>query len=406
MGLNIQEIRSDFPVLAEKVYGKPLVYFDNAATTQKPVSVIQAEADVYNHYNSNVHRGVHHLSNVCTQAFEDVRKKVASFIHAASSDEIIFTKGTTDSVNLLAGSLGDTLFSVGDEVILSEMEHHSNIVPWQLLQKRKGIEIKVIPVTDEGELDLDAFEKLFSAKTKLVSVTHISNVLGTINPIEKIIETAHKHGVPVVIDGAQAVHHLPIDVQKLDCDFYVFSGHKMYGPTGVGVLYGKRKWLEIMEPYQGGGEMIDKVSFSGTTFNDIPYKFEAGTPNFAGVIALGAAIDYLQEKGLSKLWEYEHSLFEYAVEKLKTVPNIHFIGKAKARTSVISFLIGTAHPFDVGTLLDKLGFALRTGHHCAQPLMDRFGIPGTVRASFAFYNTKEEIDRLVQALGQIEGMLG
>lgn len=406
MSFNIQEIRSDFPVLAEKVYGKPLVYFDNAATTQKPVSVIQAEADVYNHYNSNVHRGVHHLSNVCTQAFEDVRKKVASFIHAASSDEIIFTKGTTDSVNLLAGSLGDTLFSVGDEVILSEMEHHSNIVPWQLLQKRKGIEIKVIPVTDEGELDLDAFEKLFSAKTKLVSVTHISNVLGTINPIEKIIETAHKHGVPVVIDGAQAVHHLPIDVQKLDCDFYVFSGHKMYGPTGVGVLYGKRKWLEIMEPYQGGGEMIDKVSFSGTTFNDIPYKFEAGTPNFAGVIALGAAIDYLEGKGLSNLWEYEHTLFEYAVEKLSAVPNIHFVGKAKARTSVISFLIGKSHPFDVGTLLDKLGFALRTGHHCAQPLMDRFGIPGTVRASFAFYNTKEEIDRLVQALGQIEGMLG
>ncbi|MGQ1890373.1 aminotransferase class V-fold PLP-dependent enzyme [Thermophagus sp. OGC60D27] len=406
MGLNIQEIRNDFPVLAEEIYGKPLVYLDNAATTHKPVSVIEAEANVYRRFNSNVHRGVHHLSNICTQAFEEVRKKVASFINAASTEEIIFTKGTTESINLLSASFGETFFSEGDEVILTQMEHHSNIVPWQLLQKRKGISIQVVPVTDNGELDMDTFEKLFSPKTKLVSITHISNVLGTINPIEKIIAIAHAHDVPVVIDGAQAIHHLPVNVQQLDCDFYVFSGHKMYAPTGVGVLYGKRKWLEKMVPYQGGGEMIDKVSFSGTTFNELPYKFEAGTPNFAGVIALGRAIDYLKEKGLSDIWDYEHALFEYASEKISEVPNLRIIGKATGRTSVISFLLGSSHPFDVGTLLDKLGFALRTGHHCAQPLMDCYGIPGTVRASFAFYNTKSEIDQLVEALMRVEAMLG
>ncbi|MBZ4675751.1 MAG: cysteine desulfurase CsdA [Anaerophaga sp.] len=405
MGLNIQEIRNDFPILAEKVYGKPLVYFDNAATTQKPLSVIEAEADVYRRINSNIHRSVHHLGNLCTEAFEEVRKKVAGFINAGSNEEIIFTKGTTESINLLATSLGEHLFSEGDEVILTEMEHHSNIVPWQLLQKRKGIHIKVVPVTDDGELDMDAFGKLFSGKTKIVSVTHISNVMGTINPVGKMIEKAHAFDVPVIIDGAQAIHHLPVDVQKLDCDFYVFSAHKMYGPTGVGILYGKREWLEKMEPYQGGGEMIDKVSFSGTTFNELPYKFEAGTPNFAGVIALGAALEYLESKNLNDIWDYEHDLFEYGMKKMKAVPGIRLIGQASDHTSVISFLLGKAHPFDVGTLLDKLGFALRTGHHCAQPLMDRFGIPGTVRASFAFYNTRDEIDRLVGALNRVGTML-
>jgi cysteine desulfurase/selenocysteine lyase len=405
MTLNIQKIRDDFPILAEEVYGKPLVYFDNAATTQKPLSVIDSEAVVYKTINSNIHRAVHHLSNICTEAFEDVRKKVASFINAEFVNEVIFTRGTTESVNLLSASFGDTFWGEGDEVILSEMEHHSNIVPWQLLQERKGIKIKVIPVSDIGELDLETFETLFTDRTRMVAVAHISNVMGTINPVEKIIEMSHAKDVPVMIDGAQAIHHVSVDVRKLNCDFYAFSGHKMYGPTGVGVLYGKRQWLEQIKPYQGGGEMIDRVSFSGTTFNELPYKFEAGTPNYAGVIGLGAAIDYLQNRSLQLLWEYEHELFQYAKDKIKTVDGIRLIGEATHQTSVISFLLGKSHPFDVGTLLDKLGFALRTGHHCAQPLMNRFGIPGTVRASFAFYNTKEEVDCFVEALKRIGKML-
>jgi cysteine desulfurase/selenocysteine lyase len=406
MTLDIRKIRDDFPILNQTVHGKPLVYFDNAATTQKPTPVIEAEADVYRKINSNIHRGVHHLSNVCTEAFEEVRKKVADFVNADSREEIIFTRGTTESVNLLSSSLGETYLQNGDEVILSEMEHHSNIVPWQLLEKRKGIKVKVIPVTDQGELDMEAFKALFSAQTRMVAITHISNVMGTINPIKEVIDFAHSKDVPVMIDGAQAIHHVPVDVQELDCDFYVFSGHKMYAPTGVGVLYGKRKWLEQMPPYQGGGEMIDKVSFSGTSFNDLPYKFEAGTPNYAGVIGLGSALDYLLNQGLETIWEYEHKLFEYALEKMKSVPDIRFIGEAKEHTSVISFLLGNSHPFDVGTLLDKLGFALRTGHHCAQPLMDKMGIPGTVRASFAFYNSREEVDRLIDALNRVSVMLG
>jgi cysteine desulfurase/selenocysteine lyase len=405
MPLNIQTIRNDFPILSEEVYGKPLVYFDNAATTQKPLSVIDAEADVYKTINSNIHRGVHHLSNICTEAFENVRKKVAFFINAEFPDEVIFTRGTTESVNLLSASFGDSFLERGDEVILSEMEHHSNIVPWQLLQERKGIKIKVIPVSDTGDLNLETFTTLFTDRTRMVAVAHISNVMGTINPVEKIIEMSHAKDVPVMIDGAQAIHHVPVDVKKLNCDFYAFSGHKMYGPTGVGVLYGKRRWLEQMKPYQGGGEMIDRVSFSGTTFNELPYKFEAGTPNYAGVIGLGAAIDYLKNISPQLLWEYEHGLFQYAKEKIKTVDGIRLIGEAANQTSVISFILGKSHPFDVGTLLDKLGFALRTGHHCAQPLMNRFGIPGTVRASFAFYNTKEEIDRFVTALKRIGEML-
>jgi cysteine desulfurase/selenocysteine lyase len=406
MELDVHKIRKDFPILQEKVHGKPLVYLDNAATTQKPLAVIEAEANVYRTYNSNIHRGVHHLSNVCTVAFEDVRKKVAGLINAASSDEIIFTSGTTESVNLISSGFGETFLQEGDEVILSEMEHHSNIVPWQLLQDRRNIRIKVIPVTDNGDLDLSEFKKLFSSRTRIVAVTHISNVLGTINPVSDIVDIAHAHDAAVMIDGAQAIHHSKVDVQKLDCDFYVFSGHKMYAPTGVGVLYGKRKWLEKMRPYQGGGEMIDKVSFDGTTFNDLPYKFEAGTPNYAGVIGLGAAIDYLQQQNLQTIWDYEYELFEYALNIMKTIPGIRFIGQSENRSSVISFLLGKAHPFDVGTLIDKLGFALRTGHHCAQPLMDRYGIPGTVRASFAFYNTPDEVDRLTDALKRVGNMLG
>jgi cysteine desulfurase/selenocysteine lyase len=406
MAFDIQKIRNDFPILAQEVNGKPLVYFDNAATTQKPLAVIDAEAEVYKSFNSNIHRGVHHLSNVCTEAFEEVRKKVAGFINAESADEVIFTSGTTESVNLLSSSFGETFLNEGDEIILTEMEHHSNIVPWQLLAQRRGVSIKVVPVTDSGEMDMQAFSELLNEKTRMVAVAHISNVMGTINPIEEIIALAHASDVLVMIDGAQAIHHIPVDVKKLDCDFYVFSGHKMYAPTGVGVLYGKRKWLEQMNPYQGGGEMIDKVSFSGTTFNDLPYKFEAGTPNYAGVVGLGAAIDYLNEHGLEQIWAYEHELFEYAMEKMQEVPGIRFVGQAANHTSVISFLLGDSHPFDVGTLLDKLGFALRTGHHCAQPLMDRFRISGTVRASFAFYNTKGEIDRLVEALLRVGAMLG
>lgn len=406
MAFDIQKIRDDFPILHQDVNGKPLVYLDNAATTQKPLSVIDAEVRVYKTINSNIHRGVHHLSNVCTEAFEDVRRKTADFLNAGSSDEVIFTRGTTESINLLSFSFGETFLKQGDEIILTEMEHHSNIVPWQLLAKRQGVVIKVVPVTNEGELDLQAYSELLNEKTRLVAVTHISNVLGTINPVQEMIVLAHAAGVPVMVDGAQAIHHVPVDVQKLDCDFYVFSGHKMYAPTGVGVLYGKRKWLEQMNPYQGGGEMIDKVSFSGTTFNDLPYKFEAGTPNYAGVIGLGAAIDYLKNLGMEAVWEYEHELFEYAMKQMSQVPGIRFVGQAQNHTSVISFLLGDSHPFDVGTLLDKLGFALRTGHHCAQPLMDRFGIPGTVRASFAFYNTREETESLVNALKRVAMMLG
>lgn len=406
MTLDVQKIREDFPILNQSVHGKPLVYFDNAATTQKPTRVIETEADVYRKINSNIHRGVHHLSNVCTEAFEEVRKKVAGFMNADSIEEIVFTRGTTESVNLLSASFGDTFLRKDDEVILTEMEHHSNIVPWQLLEKRKGVKVKVAPVNDIGELDMDAFKALFSSRTKMVAVTHISNVMGTINPVNEIVDLAHSNDVPVMIDGAQAIHHVPVDVKELDCDFYVFSGHKMYGPTGVGVLYGKRKWLEKMQPYQGGGEMIDKVSFNGTSFNNLPYKFEAGTPNYAGVIGLGAAVDYLKDHDIEAVWNYEHELFEYALEKVKTVPDIRLIGEAGQHTSVISFLLGNAHPFDVGTLLDKLGFALRTGHHCAQPLMDRMGIPGTVRASFAFYNSHKEVDRLIEALSKVSVMLG
>lgn len=406
MGIDIQNIRKDFPVLEQTVYGKPLAYFDNAATAQKPQQVIDVINEVYTSYNSNIHRGVHHLSNVCTQAFEDARVKVQQFVNAANSHEVIFTRGTTESINLIASSFGEAFLKPGDEVIISQMEHHSNIVPWQLLDKRKGISIKVIPINDEGELMLDAFDELISDRTRLVSVAHISNALGTINPVKTIIDKAHAHNIPVVIDGAQSVQHVKVDVQALDCDFYAFSGHKLYGPTGIGVLYGKEKWLNQMEPYQGGGEMIHTVSFEGTTFNELPFKFEAGTPDYSGAIGLGAAIDYINNIGLDNIAAYEHELHEYAMDKLAAIPGMHFYGTAKEKASVISFIVSNIHPFDMGTLLDKMGLAVRTGHHCAQPLMQRYNIPGTVRVSLAVYNTKEEIDRLAEGVIKVSQLFG
>ncbi|MCT4645582.1 MAG: cysteine desulfurase [Carboxylicivirga sp.] len=404
--MDIDKIRSDFPILNEEVYGKPLVYFDNAATTHKPQVVIDAISEVYKKYNSNIHRGVHYLSNVCTQAHEDARKKVQEFINAAHSHEIIFTRGTTESINLLSTSFADTFLKEGDEVLISQMEHHSNIVPWQLLEKRKGIVLKYIPINETGELEMDKLDSLITDKTKLVAITHISNALGTINPIKTIIDKAHAEDIPVMIDGAQAVQHVKIDVQELDCDFYVFSGHKLYGPTGIGVLYGKEKWLDKMQPYHGGGEMIKTVSFEGTTFNELPFKFEAGTPDFSGSVGLGAAIDYVKSIGIEVIDQYEKKLLEHANKGLSSIPNIRFFGTAKEKASVISFLIGDIHPFDIGTMLDKMGIAIRTGHHCAQPLMQYFNIPGTLRASFAIYNTKEEIDKLVESTQRVAQLFG
>jgi cysteine desulfurase/selenocysteine lyase len=402
MSFDVQQIRKDFPILQREIYKKPLIYLDNGATTQKPIQVIEAEADVYRLYNSNIHRGVHCLSNQSTDAFENARKKVASFINATHAHEVIFTRGTTESVNLLAHSFGHTFFKDGDEVIVSEMEHHSNIVPWQLMATLKGIVVKVIPITDAGELRMDALPDLITSRTKLISVTHVSNALGTVNPVKEIIDLAHSRNVPVMIDGAQAVQHIKVDVQALDCDFYVFSGHKMYAPTGIGVFYGKEKWLNQMVPYQGGGEMIQTVSFANTTFNELPYKFEAGTPNYTGAIALGAAIDYLQSIGLETIAAYETQLMDYAQDVLESIIGLRMIGTAPHKAGVHSFLVDNIHPFDMGTMLDKLGIAVRTGHHCAQPLMDRLGIPGTVRASFVFYNTVEEIDELKRGILKVK----
>lgn len=406
MGIDISAIRKDFPILEQEIHGKPLAYFDNAATAHKPVQVIEAIDEVYKSYNSNIHRGVHHLSNVCTQAFEDARVKVQKFINAANSHEVIFTRGTTEAINLISQSFGESFMTKGDEIIVSQLEHHSNIVPWQLLEKRMGVVLKVIPVDDNGELMLDTLDELITERTKLISVAHISNVLGTINPIKFIIDIAHSKNIKVMIDGAQAVQHVKVDVQALDCDFYVFSGHKLYGPTGIGVLYGKEDILNEMAPYQGGGEMIQTVSFEGTTFNELPFKFEAGTPDYSGAVGLGAAIDYVNAIGLDEIAAYEHELHEYAMEQLSKIPNIHFYGTAKEKASVISFMVGNIHPFDMGTLLDKMGIAVRTGHHCAQPLMQRYNIPGTVRVSFAVYNTKEEIDRLVAGIIKVSQLFG
>ena len=402
--ISIESIRKDFPILGREVYNKPLVYLDNAATTQKPQCVIDSISDAYRNVNANVHRGIHFLSQEATDMLEAARDNVRRFIGAGSTEEIIFTRGTTESINLLASSFAWAFLKEDDEVLISGMEHHSNIVPWQIQAQRYGFKLKVIPVTDLGELDMDAFDKLLGPKTKLVSITHVSNVLGTVNPVREIVAKAHKLGIPVAVDGAQSVPHISVNIKEMGADFYAFSGHKIYGPTGIGVLYGRRELLEKMPPYQGGGEMIKKVTFQGTTYNDLPYKFEAGTPDYVGSIALGVALDYVQNIGMEQIAGYEAELCSYAMQRLGEIPGMRFIGNAPKRSGVVSFLVGNIHPSDMGTLLDRLGIAVRTGHHCAEPLMDRFGIPGTVRASFAFYNTKAEIDTLVAGIERVRQM--
>ena len=401
---DIQKIREDFPILDREVYGKPLIYLDNGATTQKPRQVVEAITDEYYSVNANVHRGVHFLSQQATELHEASRETVRRFINARSSNEIVFTRGTTESINLLASSFADSQMKEGDEVIVSVMEHHSNIVPWQLQAARKGIVLKVIPMNDRGELLLDEYEKLFSERTKLVSFAHVSNVLGTVNPAKEMIATAHAHGVPVLIDGAQSVPHMKVDVQDLDADFFAFSGHKIYGPTGVGVLYGKEEWLDKLPPYQGGGEMIQSVSFEKTTFNELPFKFEAGTPDYIGTTALAKALDYVSAIGRENIAAHEHELTLYAMQRLKEINGLRIFGEAEHKSRVISFLVGNIHHLDMGTLLDRLGIAVRTGHHCAQPLMIRMGIEGTVRASFGLYNTKEEIDMLAAGIERVSRM--
>ncbi len=401
---DIQKIREDFPILGREVYGKPLIYLDNGATTQKPRCVVEAITDEYYSVNANVHRGVHFLSQQATELHEASRETVRRFINARSSNEIVFTRGTTESINLLASSFADSQMKEGDEVIVSVMEHHSNIVPWQLQAARKGIVLKVIPMNDRGELLLDEYEKLFSERTKLVSFAHVSNVLGTVNPAKEMVATAHAHGVPVLIDGAQSVPHMKVDVQDLDADFFAFSGHKIYGPTGVGVLYGKEEWLDKLPPYQGGGEMIQSVSFEKTTFNELPFKFEAGTPDYIGTTALAKALDYVSAIGMENIAAHEHELTRYAMQRLKEIDGMRIFGEAGNKSGVISFLVGNIHHLDMGTLLDRLGIAVRTGHHCAQPLMIRMGIEGTVRASFGLYNTKEEIDVLAAGIERVSRM--
>lgn len=405
--MDTTHIRKDFPILSRKIYDKyPLVYLDNGATTQKPLCVLDAMREEYLNVNANVHRGVHYLSQQATDLHEAARERVRSFINAASTREIVFTRGTTESMNLVASSFTEAYMKEGDEVIISTMEHHSNIVPWQLQAQRKGIVVKVIPMSDDGILDLEAYEKLFSDRTRLVSVAHVSNVLGTVNPVKQIIETAHSHGVPCLVDGAQSTPHMRIDVQELDCDFFAFSGHKMYGPTGIGVLYGKEKFLEEMPPYQGGGEMIGTVTFEHTTWADLPFKFEAGTPDYVATHGLARAIDYMEAVGMDNIEAHERELTRYALEQMQTIPGMRIFGpmEAERRDAVISFLVGDIHHLDLGTLLDRLGIAVRTGHHCAEPLMHRLGIQGTVRASLALYNTKEEIDQLVSGIRRVSQM--
>lgn len=402
--MDLNKIREDFPILSRTVYNRPLVYLDNGATTQKPRCVVDAITDEYYSVNANVHRGVHFLSQQATELHEASRETVRRFINARSTNEIVFTRGTTESINLLAYSFGEAMMKEGDEVIISTMEHHSNIVPWQLLAERKGIRLRVIPITDEGELMMDEYERLFTEKTRLVSVMHVSNVLGTVNPVRRIIDIAHSHGVPVLIDGAQSTPHFAVDMQELDCDFFAFSGHKIYGPTGVGVLYGKEEWLDRLPPYQGGGEMIKNVSFEKTTFNELPYKFEAGTPDYVATHALAKALDYVSEIGMDNIQRHEQELTRYAMERMAEIPGMRFIGTAPEKDAVISFLVGDIHHLDMGTLLDRLGIAVRTGHHCAEPLMRRMGIEGTVRASFGLYNTKEEVDILVSGIDRVRKM--
>lgn len=402
--MDLIQIRKDFPILSRQVHGKPLVYLDNGATTQKPQCVIDKITEMYTTTNANVHRGVHFLSQAATDEHEASRRVVQQFINAASANEIVFTRGTTEAINLIASSFCREFCKEGDEVIISAMEHHSNIVPWQLQESISGVKLRVLPITDEGEIELEQLEKMISSRTKLISVMHVSNVLGTINPIDKIIEIAHRYDVPVLIDAAQSVQHLSIDVQKLDCDFLVFSSHKAYGPTGMGVLYGKEKWLEKLPPYQGGGEMISSVSFEKTTFANLPFKFEAGTPDYIGSSALATALKYISNIGMDNILKHEHELLTYATERLSEIDNLKIYGTAKNKSSVISFVVDGVHPYDMGVLLDMQGIAVRTGHHCAEPLMRRLGIESTVRASFALYNTKDEVDVLVKGIERVVKM--
>ncbi len=410
---DINQIRADFPILSREVYGKPLVYLDNAATTQKPLCVLDAMREEYLNVNANVHRGVHYLSQQATDLHEAAREKVRGFINARKIEEIVFTRGTTEAINLVASSFCQSQMQAGDEVLVTDMEHHSNIVPWQLQAQRHGIIVKHIPITDDGRLDLSTLTSQLSTRTKLVSVTHVSNVLGTVNPVGEIVKIAHQHGIPVLVDGAQSAPHMKIDVQAMDCDFYAFSGHKMYGPTGIGVLYGKEEWLEKLPPYQGGGEMIDKVTWERTTFERLPFKFEAGTPDYIATHGLAKAIEYIDSIGMENIQQHEQELTRYAMEQLQAIDDMKIYGipqtsdlshQPSSRDAVISFNVGQIHHLDLGTLLDRLGIAVRTGHHCAQPLMDRLGIPGTVRASFALYNTKEEIDTLVAGIQRVSKM--
>ena len=399
--LDIESIRKDFPILAREVHGKPLVYFDNGATTQKPQAVLDRIMHAYTLENSNIHRGVHYLSGIATEAHEAARQRVADFIGANSKDEILFTRGTTESVNLVARTLADQICHEGDEILISTMEHHSNIVPWQMACERTGAVLRVAPISPQGELLMSEFEALLNERTKIVSIAHVSNVLGTVNPVADIIRLAHKHGAKVLIDGAQAIAHIPVNVVDLDADFYAFSGHKVYAPNGIGVLYGKREILDAMPPFMGGGEMIETVRFEKTTYNKLPYKYEAGTPDYVGSCALATALDYISAIGMKEIAEYEHELLAYATEKIKEIEGIRIIGEAKEKSGVLSFVVDGVHPYDIGMMLDKLGIAIRTGHHCAEPLVDWYGIPGTARASFAFYNTKEEIDYFISSLKRV-----
>jgi len=401
---DVQKVREDFPILHQEVYGKPFVYFDNGATTQKPKSVLNTVARLYERENSNIHRGIHHLSTVTTENYEAARKTIAGFLGAESEKEVVFTHGTTDSINLVASSFGEKFIHEGDEIILTEMEHHANIVPWQMLCERKKAHIKVWEMDDDGTLDLKVLESLITDKTRLVGVTQVSNALGTVNPVNDIVRLVHKYDIPILIDGAQGVQHVPVNVREMDCDFYVFSGHKIYGPTGIGVLYAKEKWLEEMPPYQGGGDMILSVTFDATEYLDPPYKFEAGTTNYIGAIGMETAIKYLESLDLNQVFEYEDHLLAYATEKVQDIPGVKIYGNAPRKVSILSFLIDDIHASDTGMILDKLGIAVRTGHHCAQPVHDHYGIHGTVRASFSFYNTFEEVDRMVEALYRVKKM--
>lgn len=403
--MDINNIRADFPILSEIVYGKPLVYLDNAATTQKPRCVVERIEYGYYRQNANIHRGVHYISQQATEAHEEARRCVGRYINAEFAHEILFTRGTTESINLVAFSLGELLINPGDNILLTRMEHHSNIVPWQMMAERRGATISIIETNEIGELELDTIDTLLTDRTKILSLTHCSNVLGTINPIKKIVEKAHEKGIIVVVDGAQAVAHMAIDVQDLDVDFYAFSGHKIYAPNGIGVLYGKQQWLQAMPPYHGGGEMIARVTFEKTTYNELPYKFEAGTPDYIGSTALAAALNYMEGIGLPAIFAHEDALLRYAQQQLSTIEGIRFIGQSVDKVAVLSFLVGSIHPYDMGTLLDRLGFALRTGHHCAQPLMQKYQIEGTLRASFALYNTFDEVDKLVEAIARVRQML-